>query len=251
MQEHRRRPARHVRTDRPMPMPAVVFILGLVLASGCSELSTGDLDAVKDRGVLRIAVPPGFVETPPAAIDQGDVRTDLRHLAARLGVEISWVEAERHDLLLALLGEGRADMVVSRLSPASLIGRDAVATAPVEWVDELLVTGTAMPELRPDDLRGGVVTLQTLTPSPAVTKALDELGLEIETAFEDVAVEDLLSHVVRGTVASTVVDSGILAKFPEAARLQVIGPLVERRPVAWVVREGNLQLRRAIDDFLV
>lgn len=231
-------------------MTTAIIGVGLWLGVGCADRSTGGLDAIRERGVIRIAVRPGFFDSPAPPSGEGDHKTQLMHLAARLDVEIDWVEPGSQEDLIPSLEEGLADLAVSRFSPAVLIDSNAVATAPVEWVAEFLVAGSAIPRLTVDDLRGGQVHLRLSEMSPGVKNALDDLHVVVMPVPEEVSAETLLASVAQGEISATVVDSGLLERFSDAGKLQVFGPLVERRPVVWAVRGSNLQLRRAIDDFL-
>ena len=225
------------------------LILALLVISSCAERRTGGLDAIRSSGEIRIAVRPGFFDSP-APSGKGDQEVQLRHFAARLGAEIRWVEPRRHDQLLDVLESGRADMVVSRFSASSLLGSQAVSSAPVEWVEDSLVTGNDDPELTLEDLRGWQAHVQISGLSPTVRGALDELGIEVVPAPEQLSAEDLLGKVGRGEIPLTVMDSGVLERSLDSKSLRIFGPVSERRPVVWAVRAQNLQLRRAIDDFL-
>jgi membrane-bound lytic murein transglycosylase F len=222
----------------------------LALATGCSERNLGGLESVRQRGTVRVAVRPGFLTSPAPPGGDGDHTTQLQHLAARLGVEIEWREVRRNDELITALEEGRADLVVSRMSPASLLESETAATTPIEWVDDYLITGPAMPDLTIEDLRGGEVHAQVSGLSPSIRRALAELELEIVPVSEELAAEEVVERVRRGDIGLSVADSGVIERVADSERLQLFGPLVERRPVVWVVRAANNQLRRAIDDFL-
>ncbi len=228
----------------------VIIGAGLMMSVGCADRNTGGLDAIRERGVIRIGVRPGFLASPAPPSGEGDFKTGLTHLAARLGVEIEWLEFDRHDELIPGLEEGLCDLVASRLSPSVLIATDTAATAPVEWVAEFLVAGNRNSGLTREDLRGGRIHLRLSELSPGVREAIAELGMVVTAAPEGQSAEELLAMVARGEIPATVVDSGLLERFTDAGKLQVFGPLVERRPVVWAVRRSNLQLRRAIDDFL-
>lgn len=218
--------------------------------AACAERSTGGLDDIRARGELRVAVRRGFLTAPAPPGAEDDQRTRLNLLAARLGVDIRWVEVSANDRLIPALEKGVADLVAARFPPAVLIGTAASATAPVEWVEDLLVAGPAMARLDLQNLRGTPVHVQLSGLGPAVKRRLDELGLEIVAESERRPIEDILNAVATGRLPLTVADSGIVERTPMLARLQVFPPLTERRPVVWAVRKANLQLRRAIDDFL-
>ena len=162
----------------------VSVVLCLCVFSGCSERRVGGLDAIREHSEIRIAVRPGFFDSPAPPSEEGDQETQLRHLAARIGAKIRWVEPERNDELIEVLESGRADLVAARFSAAPLLGTQSVATAPVEWVADFLVAGAQMPELEVEDFRGGGVHVQLSGLNPAVLSALLELGLEIVPVSE-------------------------------------------------------------------
>jgi len=229
---------------------AVPAVLCLCVFSGCSERRFGGLDEIREHDEIRIAVRPGFFDAPAPPTEEGDQESQLRHLAARIGAEIRWVETKRNDELIEALETGRVDLAVARFSAASLLGTQSVPTAPVEWVSDFLVAGTQIPELAVEDLHGGRVHVHLSGLSPAVRSELEELGLEIVPVMEGMSAEDLLEMVASGVIPLTVTDSGILERIPDSDSVQLFGPIGERRPVVWAVRTTNLQLRRAIDDFL-
>ncbi len=140
--------------------------------------------------------------------------------------------------------------MVSRFSAASLLGTQSAPTSPVEWVEDYLVGGAESQGLELEDLRGGKVHLQVSGLSPGVASALKNLGLEVLPVAENLSAEDVLGMVASGAIPLTVTDSGVLDRVPDSTAVQLFGPLTERRPVVWAVRAGNLQLRRAINDFL-
>ncbi|MCU0302790.1 MAG: transporter substrate-binding domain-containing protein [Thermoanaerobaculales bacterium] len=218
--------------------------LVLVLAVGCAERDVGDLPAIRERGELRVAVRPGFRSAPAGR------EVLVEQLAARLGVGVRWVEPAGHDQLVEWLEKGRADLVVSRHSPVSLIGTSAVASTPVEWVDEVVIVSGSMPDLDLADLRGGAVHLPLSALTPALEAGLAERGLSIVAAPEEMPLEVLVAEVAAGRVPAAVVDSGVLEASTEVDAVQTVGPPLLRRPVVWSVRGANGQLRRAVDDFL-
>lgn len=224
--------------------------LGLLLLIGCSERRLGGLDQIRERGEIRIAVRTGFFNSPALSPEEENQESQLRHLAARIGAEIRWLEIESNDELIEVLESGRADLAVGRFSAALLVGTGSAATAPVEWVSDFLVAGGQMVGLELTDLRGGQVHVQLSSLSPTLRSALEELDLEIVPASEDLSAEELLGMVASGAIPLTVTDSGILERAPGADSVQLFGPLSERRPVVWAVRAANFQLRQAIDDFL-
>ncbi len=224
--------------------------LCLCVLFGCSERRVGGLDQIRERGEIRIAVRPGFFDSPAPPTEDGNQESQLRHLAARIGAEIRWIEIERNDELIEVLESGRADLVVGRFSAARLVGTQSAPTAAVEWVSDFLVAGVQMADSKMEDLRGRRVHVQLSGLSPAVRSALEDLDLEIVPESEGLSAEELLGMVASGAVPLIVTDSGVVDRAPDTDSVILFGPITERRPVVWAVRAANPQLRRAIDDFL-
>jgi membrane-bound lytic murein transglycosylase F len=223
---------------------ALLAIAIITLVPGCAERDVGDLAEIRERGELRVAVRPGFRSAPAGR------EVLVEQLASRLGVGIRWVEPAGHDELVGWLEEGRADLVVSRQSPVSLLGTGAVASTPVEWVDEVVIADGSMPDLEVADLRGGAVHVPLSMVTPAIEAELSNRGLSVVPAPEDLPIEALIAAVAAGRVPAAVVDSGVLEASAEVGAVQTVGPPLQRRPVVWAVRGSNGQLRRAVDDFL-
>lgn len=227
----------------------------LALGTGCRPppppLHTGDLDRVLAHGALRVAVRPGFLGRPPRADDRPDQRVLLRHLAARLRLDLEVVEVPAHDQVLRWLTDGRADLAVSSFSPAALVGPEVAATAPVAWVTDMVV---GAPDLAPrslDELRTFPLAVH---PSAAAWllapgSPLDTLGAAVTPVPEKMPMEELLRQVGRGRYSATVVNSAILDHASGNA-VRVLGPVGGRRPLVWAVRAPSTRLRAAVDDFL-
>jgi membrane-bound lytic murein transglycosylase F len=136
------------------------------------------------------------------------------------------------------------------MSPASLLDDSIAVTTPVEWVEDFVISGPATPDLALDELRGRGIHLQTSALTPSLRRLADSLELELVPLPEEMAAEDIVAAVLVGEIPLSVTDSGLIDRIAESGDLRLIGPLEERRPVVWAVRAENLQLRRAIDDFL-
>ncbi|MBW2528371.1 MAG: transglycosylase SLT domain-containing protein [Deltaproteobacteria bacterium] len=190
---------------------------------------------------------PGFESELP--LTEGGVHEAelLRQLAARLGVEIRWIEVPRHDQLLRWLDQGRGDVAVGRFSPEGLAGTGASATSAVHWVVDLLVTGASDTSAAPADERPRQVHVVRSMLSRPLAEQLATRGFVVEPVPEEVSLEELLRRVSHGRYAYSVADSGLLELKPG---LEVVVPLSPRRPLVWATREANGSLRRAIDDFL-
>jgi membrane-bound lytic murein transglycosylase F len=210
------------------------------------ERRTGDVDAIRQAGELRVVVRPGF---PIDATDGDGEVALLAQLASRLGVTLRWIEADRHDQILRMVREGLGDIGVSRFAPASLLAETVRATAAVDRVEDLLVAGRESGIDSFEQVRGATVHLHRSSINARLRSFLMEEGLEVEEVPEEVPIEEMLQRVRTGRYALTVVDSGIAEAERAAKRMVIVGPVAERRALVWAIRDESTQLRLAIDRF--
>jgi membrane-bound lytic murein transglycosylase F len=230
------------------PAGAVLAALAL-LACGFPPRRTGDVDEIREAGALRVAVRPGF-HTAPVNGERGDGEAALLgQLASRLGVEILWIEAERHDRVLPMVRDGLADIGVIRFSPALLLVEGIRGTVAVERVEDLLLAGRDSGLDSFEKVRGATVHIHRSSLTAGLQAFLSEEGLTVEEVPEEVSIEETLRRVRSGRYDLTIVDSGIAEGEQASRRMVVIGPVAERRALVWAVREKSSQLRLAIDRF--
>jgi len=227
----------------------VMGVFALV-ACGAEPRRTGDIDQIRSSGELRVLVRPGYLRAPPAGAGQVDELVLLRQLAGRLDVRMRLVECPRHDQMVPWLVEGRGDIAAGRFSPASLLSTAASPSVPVDWIVDMLVAGPGQWPARFGELSDREVHVPRSTLSPAVASALREERMQVTFVPEEVTLEELLERVRSGRIEATVVDSVVLDRAQGRSQLRVVGPLAERRPLVWAIREDNPRLRRAVDDFL-
>lgn len=229
-------------------MAAVVVAAGL--ACRYQAHRTGDIDEIRANGELRVVVRPGFFSQRETADLSAYESSLLRQFAARMGVTARFIEAPRNDLVLAMLVDGRADLAVSRFSPAALLGAGVRACAAVTWVEDLLI---AAPETGITDFataRGHTIHLRRSDLYGGLRTFLDSEGLVVEAVPEEVPCEEMIRRVSTGRYDLTIADSAIAYGLRAQERCVVVGPVAERRALVWAVRERNPRLRLAIDDFL-
>ena len=229
-------------------MTAVLTELAL-LACGVPERRTGDVEEIRAAGELRVAVRPGFRTAPSNGDGGADEVILLGQLASRLGVNIRWIEAERHDQVLPMVRNGLADIGVNRFSPASLLDEGIRGTVAVDWVEDLLVSGRDSGLDSFEKVRGAIVHLHRSTITASLRSFFSEEGLVVEEVPEEVPVEEMLRRVRTRRYDLTIVDSGIAETERASRRMVTIGPVAERRALVWAVREESSQLRLAIDRF--
>jgi membrane-bound lytic murein transglycosylase F len=236
--------------SRTLLAVAVGFTVAVSLTACLpSPHRTGDVEEIRQAGVLRIAVRPGYFDAVGSRELSRRESELLRQFAARLGVEIRWIEAHRGDRLLTLVREGSADIAVGRYAVESLAGEGLRASAALGWVDDLLV---AFPGSSAgcEDRASSTVHIHRSALTTAVNTYLSKHSLSVEEVAEEVPIEEVLARVRTGRYRLTIVDSQIANAIRGAAGFKIVDRIPVRRPIVWAVRESNPGLRRAIDQFL-
>jgi membrane-bound lytic murein transglycosylase F len=230
--------------------PLATLVFTLVWGCAVSDRSLGDLDEIRDRAEIRVVVRPGFFDAPISDEVGSDEASLVRQFAARLGVAVRWIEAPRNDQVAEFLHTGVADIGVSRFSPASLIDADLEPTAPVGWIEDLLIAG---PDSWSDDLatlHGRTVHILRSSLTTGLRSSLAQLGVEPVWVPEEVSIEQIMDRVSEGRYRLAVIDSAIVRAARMADRTFPVDTVGERRALVWAVRTRNPRLRSAIDDFL-
>jgi len=230
----------------------VCVATALVLGVACqgTQRRLGDLNEVRASGELRVIVRPGFLGSSLPRTGRIDEIALLRELALRLGVELKWVRARRHDQMLPWLEEGRGDLVVSRLSPAALERAGFISTTALDWVEDLVVSGPGATTVQAVDELGGRPVHLHRSNAWLLEAASDMEAVRLVPVPEELSLEETLLRVRSGRWGLTVADSGLVETMQAVGGLRVLGPLTERRPVVWGVRGGSHRLRAAVDNFL-
>lgn len=229
----------------------VTVLVLTALAGSCRapELRTAGLDVIRERGVLRVVVRPGFMtdDGRPSRLEAQQASL-LTQLAARLGVGLEWHRAARNDQVLRWLLQGRSDLAVARFTTSALPVEDVAPTTAVDWVDDLLVTAADSDVVQAS--AGDTVWLHRSALDPTVRGFLADHRLQVMPIPEEVTLEEVVRRVVLGRYRLAVVDSDLVRGTRWAGSIRILDTVAERRPVVWAVRRGNVRLRSAIDDFL-
>jgi len=221
-------------------------------------VSLGDLDSIRERGVLRV-IAPALREShlprrgTPDALD----RELARRLARRLGVRAEFIVIESRTDLLELLERGFGDMVTAQLTITEDREKRVRFTQPTASVSEWLVGSRHMerPPRSLEELDGREVHVRA---SSAFATTLSELsasaGLDVTLVplDERLDTESIAYEVSQGRLPLTVMDSNLLDSVEtyndDLERLFV---LAEGRQLAWAVRKDAPELLAAVDIFIV
>ncbi len=216
----------------------------------------GDLDAIRKRGILRIAMPNNslnyfFFRGAPLG---HQYILGLR-LARELGVRLEVVVARRQADLLPLLLSGRADLVAGTLTDTTQ-RRDAVDfSLPLARVDELLVQPPGEPLITSvEQLAGREVHVRRTSSYWETLAGLQATvpGLEVVAADSDLETEQLIDLVAAGELPATVADYDIYhLGLGTRADVQTGLVLGHGRERGYAMRKDSPLLKEAVDSFVV
>lgn len=235
-----------------------------------TEPFTGDLDAMAERGVVRVGstfsrtnfflddgVPRGMVWEAVERFERqlrgrGSGYGDLRVVVVPLA----------RDALFEALAAGQVDLLAANLSITPERADQVAFSVPLATgIRELVVTGPSGPTLTNfDDLAGQPVHVRA---SSSYRESLEQLqrdfharGLEppeIVPVDELLETEDVLELVAAGVYPTTVADSSLTGLWSEVLpALTVHEDLVLRDDVAiaWAMRPDAEVLKEAVDAFV-
>jgi membrane-bound lytic murein transglycosylase F len=227
------------------------------LGSASRDIETGDLDALLERGTLRVIVP-GTVIGEPALPRKGSPVGQQRELAqafaASLGLEMELVPVFRLGEMLPLLEQGRADIIAANLTVTAARRELVDFSLPIDHVHEVVLVAQSNDDIQSiEDLAGRDVMVD---PATSFWETLTELReghpdihlLPTLAHYDDESTLDLL---ISGEIDATVRDSNIAEMYLSyRGDLRMAFPLGERHAIAWAVRPGTPQLLAALNRFL-
>lgn len=218
----------------------------------------GDLEAIRERGVLRVLVPSlGEDYLPRQGSPEAEDRAMASAFASRLGVVPDFIVIENRSELFTLLERGFGDIVTAQLTVTAPRQKRVRFTRPTTTVNEWLVGRRGEPGLprSVEELEDWPIHVRA---SSAFTETLTNLsretgvGLRIVPVDENLDTETIAYEVSQGKRPLTVVDSNLLASIetynPDIERLFV---LAEGRQLAWAVRREAEDLATAANTFII
>lgn len=225
---------------------------GLVVAALCLGACAGPapagrgLEAIRERGELRVVVRPGFGRAAVPGSRAGEDLAVLEHAARKLGVRLAPVEAARNDQVLPAVIAGTADVAVWRLPAPPALSARLLPSAPLDWVDDVLVEWTGMAASSRD--RRPALWLHRSNPYWGA----EDLGPpeRLFPAPEEIPLETVLERVAAGRYGATVTDTGLLAAARSRLQVRTVKVLAEHRPVTWFFAAGSRDLKVFMDEFL-
>lgn len=245
-----------VRRDAPQLLAAVNEFLESAAAMGVRrERYGGDLEALRERGVLRVltrnSAATYFVWRGRLMGFEYDL---ARRFARRLGLHLQIIVPPTRSALLSWLRQGRGDVVAASLTiTPGRAGRGIDFSRPYQFVRETVVARAADSLLRhPEDLEGRTVVVRRSSSYwETASRVLgDGIAFELTAAPESLETEEIIDRVASGEYDLTIADSHILAiELTWRDDVRDAFPLTDSISHGWAVREDSPSLRAAIDAF--
>ena len=230
---------------------------------------TGDLDGMIERGMIRVAIPYGFLTY---FIDGAEQRGITYELAEQFGVFLKEQQGikgvtivvipARRDEVFTMLTDGRADVAAGTLTITDERKALVEFTEPFRTdVREVIVTGPNAPVgASLDELTGFPVHIRRsssfyehLTALNAEREAAGLSTFEIVEVEENLKTEDLVEMVHAGLIPATVADEPVaefLTLFFKDIVLHADHPLGEGYAFAWAFRKDSPQLAETLNAFV-
>lgn len=230
---------------------------------------TGDLDGMVERGMVRVAIPYGFLTYFIDGADQKGITYELveqfgvflKEQQGIKGVNIVVIPARR-DEVFAMLTDGRADVAAGTLTITDARMELVDFTGPMRKdLREVIVTGPGTPvgasldELAtfPIHIRRSSSFYEHMVALNAEREAAGLPTFEIVEVEEYLKTEDLVEMVHAGLLPATVADEPVaefLSKiFPDLV-VHSDHPLGEGYAFGWAYRKNSPQLAAALEAFV-
>ncbi len=219
------------------------------------EAFGGDLEAIKKRGVLRVAMPNNsssyFIHRGQPLGYQYEM---ANRLARSLGVRLQPVAPAQHTDMLRLLESGRVDLIAATFTVTPERQERVNFSEPLLEITETLVQpADATPIGNLEGLADKEIHVRRSSAYWTTLQVLKDrvVGLRIVAADENLETETIIGQVASGDIPMTVADSNIVERFltyrdDVQASLVLTGPL----PLAYSVRQDAPELLEAVNEFV-
>ncbi len=221
-------------------------------------IETGDLEALKKRGVIRFVSLTGGNEgyLPRKAIVTQTHRELANRLAERLKLESRWLIAESPQQALEMVNEGRADMAVDNFTDTEARREIVSFTQPLSQSSDVLVSGLKGPDISDvKNLRGAELIV-------LAGSTYAERAHELVAAHPDanLSVREVYLNDERDTLFNMVskVDNAVTILHKRIAEdtlryrddLKIGAEVSEPQDIAWAVRRDAKRLKTRVNNFL-
>ena len=240
-----------VRKDQPqLKAAADAFLTEAALTNHTEKIWAGDLDGVKERGVLRVLTRNnGLTYFLHRGQQMGFDYELMRMFAKDHGLRLEVVVPPDASDLIPWLLEGKGDVIAAETTKTPERAAQVAFSKPYLVVDQVLVQkkGDA-PIIELAALKGRKVHARR---SSAYWKTLEGTGVELIAADEATETEDLLQQVADGKLPLTVADATIVSvERAHGAEIEPTLVVKQGDEIAFAVRPNAPQLLAALDAFV-
>lgn len=245
-----------VRKDAPALKEALnQFLHSEKLSAEGEKVFTDDLDAIKQRRVLRV-----LLRNNAASyfLYKGELMgfeyEMAREFAKQHKLRLEVVVPPDHGRMIEWLVEGRGDMAAGFLEPLqSRRDKGVEFSEPYHFAPRQVVVRADDSISHPLHLLDRTVSVRKSSSYWEALEHLSDAGFEFSVvpAPEDMETEELIARVAQGELDVTVADGQILAiEEAQGTPVKAAFSLGDERPHAVAVRRENVQLRAALDEFI-
>ncbi|WP_237063578.1 transporter substrate-binding domain-containing protein [Microbulbifer zhoushanensis] len=244
-----------IRKDSPRLLEAINEQVRLVRLTRPGERSVGDLEAIRERGVIRAVTRnhPGTYFMWKGQI-LGFEFSLLENFAKTLGVRLDITVAENHEDFVRLLRNGDVDISASLLAitrrrqAEGMAFSDPYLTSPTGIAAR---SGAKLAAVK--DLAGQTVCVRRASSQYQVAEELKQQvpDMKVEEVPGELDIQQVIDKVVDRECDLAIADE-ISVRLEQAWREDIVFALRlprEENRYAWMVRESNPQLLRAINEF--
>lgn len=244
-----------MRKDSPELIEAVDKFVRNYKLQRTTERSVGDLDAIKDRGYLRVVTRnhPGTYYMWKGRI-MGYEYELAQDFAKKLDVRLEIVVAPTHADLLTMVVDGKADIAASLLSATERRDNQGVDFGRPYMKEKVVVVGEENDKIDSlDDLAGRTVHVRKSSNHYDVALKLKKQVPEviIELAPEELNIQQIIDMVADNEYDLTIADD-VSVKLEHSWRTNIeelIDLHVDDNVYVWLIRENNPKLREAVNKF--
>jgi membrane-bound lytic murein transglycosylase F len=241
--------------NKRLAAAADAFLMSWAMTTHAQKHDTGDLEAIRKRGSLRVLTRNNATSYFLNRGTQSGFDYELmKRFATENGLRLDVIVPPEADDLLPWLLEGKGDVIAAQLAVTPARAEKVAFSDPYLFVDQVVVqkAGEA-PIASPAELKGRTVVVRK---SSSYRTTLDGLQASagpftIRDAPEEQETEQILGALGRGEVPLTVADSNLVAvEQLHGTPIQPTLKLVERQPVAFATRKESAELQKLLDDWV-
>ena len=252
---------------------AVDFLLQIALLlgvfSGCSDsgnktvvpvdetyIETGDYNAIKSHGVLRVLRPLMLLQQSefPRSGMPLDYQSELvKGFADAENLRLEWISVDDYSDLIPALQAGKGDIIVANMTATDSRRKEMGFSLPVDVVREKLVVNSKLGVTELSQLKGRTIAVKQASSYWDTAQDLVKHfpHIKLVPVDEKLSYSELLEQVAEGKYAATILDSNALNSFAlDESKLSSPLILAKGREIAWGMRSNASELRQRVNTWL-